>query len=92
MSWSVSFIGNPEKVAEALRAESEKLSGQSKVEYDAVAGSLAALVLENFNRGEGQQDPIVRLEAAGHGHAAGDAQVSRCVSVKLETFYAQLLL
>lgn len=35
MSWSIKLVGKPAKVVEALDAESAKLSGQCKAEYDA---------------------------------------------------------
>jgi hypothetical protein len=44
MSWSVGFIGKPEKIAEALNAEANKLSGQSKKEFERALPHMTALV------------------------------------------------
>lgn len=65
MSWSVNYIGKPEKIAEALEQQSEKLTGQSKTEFDAALPHLCALVKQNFNKAG---DYIVQLDANGHGY------------------------
>jgi len=92
MSWSVTMIGLPEKLAEALDAHATILTDQSRVEFDAVLPHLKALVLENFNRFAGSDTPLVRLEASGHGTVSDGEQKHRTVSVKLEGFHAKLLL
>lgn len=90
MSWSVSFFGTAEKVAEAIEAEGAKMSGQSKLEYEAAAPHLAALVKENFQPG----DPaLVRVNASGHGMANSDGtQVNRTCTVQMDRVYGKLLL
>jgi predicted transcriptional regulator len=87
MSWSVSMIGTPEKVAVALEEHAGTLTGQSKVEYEAAAPQLAALVRQNF----AQVPMVVKIEAAGHGVTHGSEETSRCVSVKMEYSYAKIL-
>lgn len=89
MSWSVSFFGTAEKVAEAIEAEGAKMSGQSKLEYEAAAPHLAALVRQNFQEG----DPaLVRVNASGHGSAKADGtQVSRQCSVQMDRTYGKVL-
>ena len=88
MSWSVSFFGTVEKVAEAVEAEGAKLTGQSKLEYDAAAPHLAALVRENFQSG----DPaLVRLSASGSGYMEGGVQKNRTACVTLERLYGKVL-
>ena len=49
MSWSVQKIGKPEKVAAALDAYSEVLSGQSKQEYDEALPALKDRVKQVFD-------------------------------------------
>ena len=48
MSWSISFIGKPENVEKSQEANSEKLSGASKEEYDDAKPHLIAIVNQNF--------------------------------------------
>ncbi len=60
MSWSISLFGTPAKVAEAIVAESDKLSGKSKEEYDDAKGALVSLVLAN-------SDHLISVSASGHG-------------------------
>lgn len=66
MSWSVTFIGKPENVSNALKANSELLSGYSKEEFDAALPHLDALVSQNFNADE-KYPPVIKLVASGHG-------------------------
>lgn len=88
MSWSVIFIGKPEKVAEALEANSAKLSDQSKVEYDSALPHLVALTKENFGNGDSQ---LIKLMASGHGYATGGEQKQRTFACSVEVFYATLV-
>jgi hypothetical protein len=87
MSWSVSLIGTPEKVAAAVEEYGDKLQGQSKVEYQDAAPHLAALVRQNFST----SNICVRLDASGSGYTQDGKEVSRTAAVKLETFYAGIL-
>lgn len=48
MSWSIRVHGKPEAVAQALRDHSDKLSGQSKQEYDEALPHLIDLVKQNI--------------------------------------------
>lgn len=84
MSWSVGFIGKPEKVAEALTAQSDKMSGESKVEYDSALPHLVALVNENFG-----SDYPVKLTAAGHG-TTGE-KPNRTLTASIELVYGLLV-
>lgn len=91
MSWSVNLIGKPAAVAAALEEESGRLTDQSKVEFDAAKPHLVALVLENFANAEGYTEPIVQLEASGHGYARETEQVQRNLQVKLTPLYGKLV-
>lgn len=76
MSWNVTFIGNPERIINALDKESEKLNDQSKEEFDAAKPHLIWLLSRNFNKGEGSLEPTLMLSASGYelkdkyGHCA----------------------
>lgn len=60
MSYSVTFTGTPEEVKAKLAEESAKLSGQSKVEFDAVKPALETILDQQVANGN------VRLHANGH--------------------------
>jgi hypothetical protein len=65
MSWSISFIGKPEQIINALEDHSRYMgSGQSKEEFDAALPSLIGLLEQNYDRG-GQM--VIELKADGHG-------------------------
>ena len=99
MSWSISFIGQPVKVIEALKEESAKLTGQSKIEYDSALPHLVGLVENNFaTDGCGYTPPLVKLNASGSGTARKDPstgdvekQLQRSCRVSLEDFYSKLV-
>lgn len=66
MSWSVTFIGTPEKITEALgKYSTTVLSGKSKEEFDAALPHFAGILAQNYSK---PQDPVMRLTASGHGH------------------------
>lgn len=92
MSWSVSLIGKPALVAQALDEHSGQLSGQSKIEFEAALPHLKALVLDNFAAPDsGCVEPLVKLDANGSGTTRGAEQVSRSCTVRLEALYNRLL-
>lgn len=97
MSWSVALIGRPEKIVEALEAESAKQSGQCKIEFDAAMPHLIGLVRENFDVKEDPAYPILlRLEANGSGQAAKTGeevtQINRSCTMKLERIWGKYLI
>lgn len=84
------MMGTPEKVAAALEEHAGTLTGQSKVEYEAAAPHLAALVRQNFS----QVPLVIKLDAAGSGgsgYTEGGVEKNRSVAVKLEYSYAKIL-
>jgi hypothetical protein len=85
MSWSVSFIGKPEKVIEALQKQSETLTGESKKEYDSALPHLIGLVNENF----GTSYPV-KLAASGHGTVYADKS-DRQLTASIELVYGLLV-
>jgi hypothetical protein len=90
MSWSAYLMGTPTRIIEALDKQSNALSGQSKIEYDAVLPSLKTLVEQNFNKGEAST-PILRLEASGSGYASDGEQIQRQCTVKIEQLHGLLV-
>jgi hypothetical protein len=84
MSWSVQFIGKPEKVVEALQKQSTTMNGESKAEYDSALPHLTGLVKENFG-----YDYMVNLTASGHGQTG--EKPTRQLTVKLELIYGVLV-
>jgi hypothetical protein len=85
MSWSASFIGNPEKVVEALNKQSEGLTGNSKTEFDAALPNLIGLINQNFHSNPDYK-PVLKIEANGHGNDG-----ERNCSVKIERIYGVLV-
>ncbi len=65
MSWSLTYIGNPDKIVAALEANSAKLEGKSKEEYDEALPHLVALVKQNHNKAH---EPALKLTANGHAY------------------------
>ncbi|MHB8362723.1 MAG: hypothetical protein ACYDBX_03835 [Patescibacteria group bacterium] len=91
MSWSIGFIGKPENIHAAIERESEKLSGQSKIEFDDAAPHLIALVEQNFNNQEGHFPILLKIRAAGSGFADTGGQHNRSCTVLIEQFYENLV-
>lgn len=84
MSWSVRFIGTPEKVVEALDKFGDTLSGQSKEEFDEAKPALVTLV-------NGNVGPMVDLNASGHASFAAGKKVSGNTSVVLSPVYGSFV-
>lgn len=66
MSFSVSIIGKPDAIKRRLAAESERLSGQSKTEFDAVKPALETILDQQVGNG------VVHLSANGHASVLPD--------------------
>lgn len=92
MSWSISFIGNRSNVITAIENESEKLTGVSKTEYDAVKDHIKGLVEANFNMNkEGIPEPVISVTANGHGTFSEGNQLDGNCSCKVERFYTRIV-
>ncbi|MBX9790175.1 MAG: hypothetical protein K2Y37_14760 [Pirellulales bacterium] len=85
MSWSFTAVGRPELIAAALEAESAKLTGQCKVEFDAAWPHLAALLRENFALADsGYYPPLIEFYANGSGTSKEGRQLQRNCTVTIK--------
>jgi len=92
MSWGISFVGKPMNVSTAIKAESGKLEGVSKIEYDKAVPHLAALVEQNFAKpGSGYAEPTIKLTASGSGYTVDGEMLQGTVYVLLETSYTTVV-
>ena len=82
MSWSVNFLGTPNKVSEALTAQSEKLSGQSKQEFDDALPHMKALIESNVG-----DNKYVKLVANGHATFTDGVKTEGYTVVNIEAAY-----
>lgn len=84
MSFSVSYIGKPDAIKKKLVEESARLTGQSKVEFDAVKPSLDTILDQNVANG------VVRLDANGHATFDKDVKKFGSCSVTVSSLGSQL--
>jgi len=89
MSWSITFVGNPDNINKALQAESERLTGASKQEFDAAMPSLVNLVNQNFNKTG--PAPVLKLSANGHAYSTNDEPQYGSCNVTIENLGAVLV-
>lgn len=87
MSWSVLFIGEPEKVVKALNENSDKLSGYSKTEYDNALPHMVALVQQNF----GNINQLVKIVASGHGYIENGVPKQSTLTCEVSQIYGVLV-
>lgn len=87
MSWSILFFGKPEKVAEALEAYSEKLSGVSLEEYEKALPNMVNLVKQNF----GNEAELVKISASGHGYFVDGVAKQGHTNVEITSVYGVLV-
>lgn len=89
MSWSIQLFGKASKIAAALDAHSEKLTGESRVEYDAAKPHLIGIVQQNFTSNE--TEALLAVTASGHGTNFGNDKKDRVLAVKVERVYGEIL-
>lgn len=88
MSWSIQFIGTPEKVIEALGNHEKNMGeGASKEEFKAALPHITGILKLNFNNG----NPVVRLTAHGSATTSGGEVVSSSCIVNLENMWGALV-
>lgn len=91
MSWSVGFIGKAANVAAALAAASDKMSGQSKDEYDSVKDSLVNLVQKNFSSPGNYGPQVVKINANGSGTTIDGKLVGSSCYVAIDPVYSEFV-
>ena len=64
MSFSVSFVGRPDAIKRELENESQRLTGASKEEFDAIRPALEAVIDQNV--AASGPSPALHVEANGH--------------------------
>lgn len=79
MSFSIIVVGKPDAIKRKLTAESERLTGQSKEEFDAILPALHTVLDQNVNNG------VVQVSANGHATFTGGAKTSGQCSVEVKT-------
>lgn len=90
MSWSLNVVGTRDNIRAALKAESSRLTGQSKEEFDDALPHLDALLELNINTANLQQ--LYELEASGHASFTDGRLTYRSVNVsKLGSFGKRLV-
>ena len=62
MSFSISVIGKPDAIKRHLAKESERMTGQSKTEFDAVKPALETILDQQLGNG------VIHLSANGHAN------------------------
>jgi hypothetical protein len=90
MSWSIAMIGEPKNVITALTANSEKLTGQSRVEFDEALPHLIGLVSQNFAEPQNVVQKI-RLRASGSGYSVDGVQKNRSLNASIENEYIEIV-
>ena len=75
MSWSINLIGTPEKIVEALEAESERMTGPNKVEFDSVKDGIICIVKANHNS---KEQPALSVSAHGSAYQTQTDSYSSC--------------
>lgn len=80
MSWSVSLVGTPEKVCQALDVYRKNLNGVSLEEYDEVLPGLKTIVQANAS----DYERVVHLEANGHSSRTGGVKTYASCNITLK--------
>lgn len=89
MSWSVSYIGTPVKIAEALTAQAESYGEPTKSEFKAALPHMVGLVNQNFESAS-PNSVLIKLDANGSGIFVEGEQKSGSVTVNLSRIYGNL--
>jgi hypothetical protein len=84
------MVGKPENVANALEAEAENMSGESKAEYQEALPHIVGIVRQNFNK-ETDSPQLVSVSANGSGFTRSGEPVQRQCSVKVEHLWTRLV-
>ena len=88
MSWSFNAVGKAEDFPKALDAESERLTGQSKEEFDAAKPHLLGLIALNS---DASQSRVLDVRAGGHAVKTDGKTTSSSCRVEIKPFDSRLL-
>lgn len=93
MTWSFNAIGQVENLCKALDEYGTSLgtTGQSAVEFAAVAPLIKGLAKQNFQTRPGLLPVVVEVQADGHGSSIDGTQIDRQVSVSVKPNYTRLV-
>lgn len=81
MSWSIQVVGKPENVTKALEAHAERLTGQSRQEYDEALPALKTLVAGNVG-------PVaVSVNASGHASFEAGLKTHSAINAEIKQLY-----
>ena len=83
MSFSVSYIGKPVAIKDKLAEESERLTGQSKEEFDAVRPAIETILDQQVGNG------VIHVKANGHAQFADGVKTYGNCSVDVNPLGAQ---
>lgn len=86
MSYSVNFVGVAGAVADALTAQSEKMSGPSRDEYDKALPHIVGIVKQNY-AAAGQPAPVLKVAAYGSATTSAGEVISSTCSVHVEIIH-----
>lgn len=90
MSWSFKLIGTPSNVAKAIEVAGELWDETSKKEYEQSKPHLSALVKANFSQ-EGVQEPLIEIEASGHGYFKDGVQQNGSLTATIKPLYGTVV-
>lgn len=79
MSFSISLIGKPEAIKRKLEEESQRLTDQSKEEFDAVKPALETILDQQVANG------VIHLTANGHATFADGVKTYGSCGVEVKT-------
>lgn len=87
MSYSISLIGSPDKIAEALNNKSVEFQGQTKIEFDEILPHLVGLLNQNASSFK----MLMKLEASGHAYTDNDGKLYKSCQVSINFIHGEII-
>lgn len=78
MSFAIYIVGKPDALKRRLAEESERLTNQSKAEFDAVRPAIEAVIDANM------PDSVISVNASGHAYFEDGVKKQANCAVKVE--------
>jgi hypothetical protein len=85
MSFSVSYVGKPDAIKRKLAEDSDRLTDQSKVEFDAVKPALETILDQQVGNG------LIHLSASGHATFTNGVKTYGNCNVDVKPLYGVLV-